>query len=587
MLPFQLESTPVQTVQLTAELTRILHIPRRIVTREEGEDLARDMSRIMRKPGSQESLRWPQALALYEMAQAGGFFGPLGVGVGKTLTALLSFFVLRSQRPLCILPAKLVERTKRQMVLLHRHWPIPEFIRFVSYEYLGRQQSAQVLEAYRPDVIVADEAHKLKSSRAACTRRVTKYMAEHPTTKFVALSGTMTTRSIKDYAQLLRWCIKGANCPIPFAWSEIEDWADALDEKQNGQNIPPGALLLLATPEERRMPPTTAARHAVRRRITETLGVIAYGDDSLGCSLTIEATECGVAPEVEKAFYDLRPRDDGGWLTPDGWELWDPIQVWRTARELAVGFYYKWDPRPPQEWLEVRRNWAKMCRYILQHNRRDLFSPAQVVSAIEQGHYPEATPVLRGWRQAEPTFTPNTVPVWIDDSVLRHAESWGAKSPGLIWVEHVAFGEALSKLTGLPFYSRGGFDAQGNYIENDPALRSVIVSKASNLEGRDLQHKWSRNLVVGWPSNGLQAEQLLGRTHRAGQRADDVQVDILLTCWEHAKAFYKSKTDAQYIEHTFGARQKLNYADDLFPMSNDIAFRSGPRWVGTLSTPED
>ena len=54
---------------------------------------------------------------------------------------------------------------------------------------LGLVQSAQKLDYIQPDLIIADECHLLKNHKAGRTRRVTRYMREHPETKFVGVSG--------------------------------------------------------------------------------------------------------------------------------------------------------------------------------------------------------------------------------------------------------------------------------------------------------------------------------------------------------------------------------------------------------------
>lgn len=567
-----------RAVQHTRELERVLRIPRRIWDDAEARAFAEQLTQALKKPQGGMSLRPIQALALYEAGTVGGLFGPIGVGQGKTLISLLAPFVLFSRRPLLLTRANLIEKTKRDWRALAPHWPIPNFIRIESYEKLGRAGHSQLLDQYAPDLIISDECHRLKNRKAAVTRRVSRYMDHNPQTRFIAISGTITRKSLLEWAHLIRWALK-VNAPIPGAdhYRETEEWAEALDEKPTGDNlVKPGALAFFCNAQERQDPdPLTAVRKAYRRRLVETPGVVATTDNLLGCSLTIQVAETDLGPAVSDAFRVLRSQ----WETPDGWPISDPMTLNRHARELALGFYYVWDPRPPVEWLEPRREWSKVCREILANNKRHLDSELQVIQAVDAGHYPQAVEALERWREVKPSFIPNTVPVWLDDSVIQFCARWMAQGPGLVWCEHRAFAIELARQTGIAYYAERGLDGGGRYVEDHPAGEPAILSVASNLEGRNLQTKWSRNLIVSPPANAQVLEQLLGRTHRSGQEADEVTADVICTVIEHAEAFDRAKRQAAYIEATTGQSQKLLYADVTFPSVEDILLtKSGPRW---------
>lgn len=565
-----------QAVQHTRELERVLRLPRRTWTEQEDTAFAEQLTAIMRKPGGRMTFRPIQARALFETRVHGGLFGPIRVGGGKTLISFLAAFVLASRRPLLLTRANLLETTKRAERELAVHWPIPNFTRKVSYETLGRTAQAELLNQYRPDLIVADEAHRLKNPKAAVTRRVSRYMTEHPETRFVAISGTITRKSILEYAHILKWCLKGS-FPLPDSYSELEDWAGALDETADGVNkVEPGALIYLCNAEERQDPdPRNAVRRAYSRRLAETPGIVANTEGHLGASLTIQAVKTDMTKDTDEAFQLLRKT----WTTPDGWPLSEPPLVAAAARQLAVGFFYKWDPRPPQVWIDARKEWAQWCRYILSNNRRNLDSELQVRNAVDKGYYPEAERALENWRRLEPTFKPNTVPVWLDDSVIDLAARWAATGPGIIWTEHVAFAERLARKTNLLYYGEGGLDFRGRSIEHAPGDVALIASVGANNEGRNLQDRFHRNLIVSPPSSGQTWEQVLGRTHRPGQLADEVTADVVCTCLEHAIAFEKARYQARFAETTMpGQTQKLLYADIVYPDPDDVALIQGPRW---------
>jgi len=70
-------------------------------------------------------------------------------------------------------------------------------------------------------------------------------------------------------------------------------------------------------------------------------------------------------------------------------------------------------------------------------------------------------------------------------------------------------------------------------------------------------------------------EQLIGRTHRDGQEADEVSVDVLLGCAEHYEAFSRALDGARAAADTLGHDQKLLLADVTMP---DVSRRVGPLW---------
>ncbi len=515
------------TVKHNDELRRIMALPRRL-----WDDDPDYLTKILKTPQGTMGLRQIQHVALTEIGMVGGLFGPLRVGAGKTLISLLAPVVGFAARPLLLVPASLVGKTERDSTLLRVHWDLPSHIRIMSYEWLGRVQAAEALEEYHPDQIVADEVHRLKNPRAACTRRVRRFMAEHPSTKFVAMSGTITKRSIKDYAHIIRWCIKGTACPLPQWHGDLELWADALDERKGQtKRANPGALRALCNEEEDKLwteEPRRAARMAYRRRLVETPGVVATKSTPIDASIRVSSVEPPVTSAIDDAFATLRDM----WETPDGWPISDGLSMFRHARELALGFFYIWSPRPPAPWLEARRAWCSFVRKILGHSRK-LDSELQV--RREHGDSPEC----RAWVEIRDSFKPNTEPRWLDASIVKYCASWAKENNGIVWTEHRCFGELLQSL-GVPYYGRKGLDARGNMIEEHPAGQGLAASIPSNSTGRNLQ-AWSKNLIVSMPANGLQTEQLMGRTHRDGQPADEVTFEIITSCAEHVGSFLASR----------------------------------------------
>lgn len=528
-------------------------------------------------------LRPVQTAALQAVHDVGGMLGPIRVGGGKTLISYLAGAVLGVERVLLVIPAKLKKKTLREFKQLRRHWRGPQKLHIITYELLARDRGIAELKAFRPDLVIADEAHKFKSVRAACTKRMHRYLTkENPDAMYVDMSGTITKRSILEYYHRQNWAIPDGLQPLPRKWHEVRDWADAIDERTSpAGRLMPGALVKLFTNEEaaemakdpRKSTAVRLTREAYCRRLMTAPGVVGTEDQFDGAmSLVIQGVEFEPGARVLAAFQQLRE----DWCLPDGHPIDMPATLWRHARELIQGFYYRWEPEPPKEWLWARKEWASQMREILARYR-DIDSPLGVRRAVEEGRVPWAQSAYANWTAIRDSYTPNTVAEWLDDTCLKWVWDWALNNRGIIWVNEVAFGERLSELTGLPYYGSKG-QYRGRMIEDEK--HTCIASIAANSEGRNLQ-QFNVNLVVSVPPGGAVWEQMLGRTHRDGQDADEVHVDVLSCCFEQWDVFRRAMRDAEYIERTTAQGQKLNFADVTMQDDADIQVRhvaGDPLW---------
>lgn len=688
--PFAKRKNKDRRVGESADLFRIAALPTRTWSVEGGEAFADKMTEILRKPWGTMRLRPIQAIGLFELAEYGGLFGPLRVGAGKTLLSLLAPTVLQWRlnagfRPLLVVPASLVEKTQRDHRQLIQHWHITESLKVVSYESLGRVKAAEFLQEYVPDLIILDECHRVRNTKASVTRRFMRYFREvgkidlsHKHVYCAAFSGTVTKRSIQDYSHILGWCFSPDRKPQPLHFEEMFDWADALDNLKGG-NIDPGELRLLCNDEESRLwetNPTRAARQTYRRRLVETPGIVATTESPIDASLFIRAAKPQPSAIRDAAFHTLRTKHE----TPDGFALADTLEVFRHVREIALGFFYVrvdgkcldvlemarqvlqaqpglstddlvctvfaagvvragreivdsalakfelekrrarghrdavfthalTDPntlpkqcfdtfrefcdivqlifKPPEWWLTPRRLWAKFVREKIKHSRK-LDSEYQVrlwVASLEPKDEDDvaAKKFLDDWESVQKQFEPATHPCWLDESVINFIADWAQSHKGIVWVEHRCVGERLSRDFGLRYYSNEGLDGYGNFIDDHADECSFVASIASNKEGRNLQ-RWCENMIVSPPTTGLAWEQCLGRTHRDGQQADEVTVDLVVSCIEHYLHFCKALSDAEYSEDTLGSSQKLLVAARDF--DEHTFWGTGPSWGGGKVLPK-
>ena len=515
-----------------------------------------------RKAGSVALLRPAQARALEAIRRYGGLLGPIGTGHGKSLLTLLAARAANAQRPLLLIPANMRVPLANERAKFSVDWELSTNLRVESYSALSVESGAKMLEEYRPDLILADEAHNLRHLTSARSKRLIEYFVRNPSTKFVAVSGTLTARSVKDYAHLAELSLRD-NTPVPRERFDLEGWARILDSNQEPQGDTDWLLFQALFPEWRNYGPAER-RHIARKRFADRLnatpGVVATSDASVGASLYFGEAAVPSCPVMATHLKELART----WTRPDGEELADPMAMARVGKQLSLGFYYRWvwpEGQPDLEWLEARNRWNAWVRFILTQGRPDLDSPLRVRKALEAGrmHDDRGSALLRAWEGQKDKPEPDVEAVWVSDVAVRRAVEWACERleegvGGIVWYYDRAVGERLAAY-GMPVYD-ADVDAPRRRDEA-PVFAASITAHGT---GKNLQ-AWAHNLIMTFPSSGSTAEQLVSRTHRAGQEADEVYVDYFAHTRYLRGSIYQSKDDAHYIEASLGTPQRLCYGN--------------------------
>ncbi|WP_328707282.1 P-loop NTPase family protein [Citreicoccus inhibens] len=271
-----------------------------------------------------------------------------------------------------------------------------------------------------------------------------------------------------------------------------------------------------------------------------------------------------------------------GGQRPDGKEFVDELQRVTCARQLASGLFHRWrypdiggvpqDTEIILRWLSRRQEFNREPREHLKHPAEHLDSPGLLVRAAIRAHqsppYDGELPTWRahswpGWGEIHRQVVHVTECVWLSDFIVQDAARWALSKgqPGIVWVEFPELGERIAKTAGVPFC--GGGPAASATIIRESGKRSIVASLRAHGTGKNLT-MFSRMLFVNPPADGAAWEQAIGRCHRQGQLADEVEVELYQHTDELVGAFKKARDFTRFIEQTERTPQKPNFGRRAF-----------------------
>lgn len=582
-----------------------------------------------------------EAISAYELL--GGLFAPMGVGTGKTLTCQTVASIATAkgiQRILLLIPSSVVYQfmhtdMKTARTRINVNYPVhclagtsdnmrkalaqsgKKGVYVFPYSLLSGKSAFEILESIAPELIIADEAHRLANFTAARSRRVREFVTKFRP-KMVALSGTITKKTLMEYHHIQLWCLDDKS-PLPISTTLAEEWAMLIDaEAGRGEGGPTpgttGPLLPIIEWGQRHFPELKITedlagfRRAFQARFTSAPGVVATGDAGIGTSLRIKNNPIA-DHEAAPGWNDLKILSDKverEWTTPNGDVIDHQIHLWKWLYEiLGAGFYNElvW---PTPEVLAARRQIstdeaAKIVEDAkLHHKAGQAYMGAPEAGLrwwLQNKSRPGIdTPLLVGndmynngaknvgkdlyelwqtWRMLDFKDRPlrDARAVRVCDFKIRAAAEWALsevpKNKGaILWVYHNEVGnwllEYLRQYTDRVLHCPAG--ARYNQMILDPANEDklVIASIKAHGEGKNLQ-AFQEQYFVQWPRPCADAEQTLGRLHRTGQKADELIVNLNLTTEFDFMVFAATLNDALYVHQTTGNRQKLIYADYMHP----------------------
>jgi hypothetical protein len=579
------ESMDIHNHRLSADMERIVNLPIKPDNDWAGWPVFDSLYRSGNHEDSPYQLNQLQRVALATLKQSGGLLAMLPVGWGKTLLGLLCPVVVKASKPLYLTRSQNLDTVAEQFSLFYPHFNIPDNFQFYGYEgHLSRAEFAEVLAEYKPDCVIADEAHKLRRLESARAKRFVRYFQECEAVNFkptcVVMGATFSLRGIREYEHLARIALR-ENSPLPIDTNELEAWASVLDA---GMDALLGDLIQLQplagfnwdAGMVRRFGQANSTdirsnyREAFRRRLYTCPGVVTTSEPSVECSLSIHKWGQVQTPrEVDDAIsnmiqfpelFGLLPPTDV--QSPEAYADYIQTFVMEKENQIRHGFYYTLDwPGGviDMDYINARSKWGRaLAAELGTFSQAGYDSPALIVHAIKTGKQtnPELVSAYRGWLRESVKPEPPRKIVWLSDFLIDLVGKWlhtrtTNTEHCIVWTHYTEFGERCAKKLKIPYHGAGSVK---------PVANSVVVSIAAHGVGSNLQF-YQKSLLTGCTMGGAALEQLIGRYHRQGQQGDECTLDILLHTDRYKRKWSEAQEEAKYLQETTGQKQKILFAD--------------------------
>lgn len=427
------------------------------------------------------TLRTWQQCAVTQWHERNGLLVVAGVGSGKSLVG--ARVAATGSRPVVVVPAAVRQQTEA----MYRAYGTTGAV-FISYTQLTLAKNAELLEALRPDVLVLDEAHRIKRVMTnSAAKRIQRYLVANPAVRVCVLSASLITDRVTDFCHLAHWALRGAvRGLVPQTRSGAEQLQERLD----------------ADP---------AVRAEFMRRLLSTPGVMD------------QTTDAEYQGRVEVRVIRREPALTlpATWELPDGYLLTSPAQAAEVSRLMAWGAWLRVTPRPSERYLAARRAWSHTVRGVIGTGAADTELQVRALRPAAFAAYVEA-------ENAEPRGAEEVV--WED-----HEATWGLHSlvcqyyvRTIVWADRRALQDQAAYQLDCPLHRERGLDADGVRLDETRAPL-VVASIEACSAGLNCQ-TFSHNLVLEPPSDPETWRQLIGRTARQNQTAPIVTVDIVVNC---------------------------------------------------------
>jgi len=474
----------------------------------------------------------------------------LRVGAGKTLISLILTRLVKDQygyKTLLLLPANLKETVRRE----YRKWKskftiaLPEMM---SYSYISRNETA--IDEVSPDVIIADECFYL-GAMSTRTLRVVKRLEENPDTWFVGMAGTLGP--FEKYSTVMEMAL-GDHSPVPRHGSAHTAWMHLTDSRQEVGAYEWEKIFPLA-PQRIMTARRAGYQEALREHLQKSPGIYITKSKDIGTSLRIYYHQnIDLGDEVLRTIEHMESVLE----VPGGDTFASDSQRVDACTQAMQGFYYSWDWGTTPEkvklrWLHARRDISIAVGAFIEETREKtgrVLSPDQV-ARMDPEHLPYwLVASASRWESIKGTASPQRRQNRLQGGLGAWASTVG-KNP-LIWHRHVEVPNT-PQLAKLPTFEESR--------QSELSGKRCLI-QMSNAVGKNLQADWNENVLLYLPGADLM-EQLMGRTHRRGQVADEVIVHVPYCHPILRKKVHNIKTGAKDAMRSKGERHKILYADEV------------------------